>query len=96
MRKGLPLAPVAGLALFAAAVVLACIYFFLRSYLERSVARSIRDQLKLQSTPEVELEGGPLLEVLAGKFSGGKISLGSADLGDVRAERSSWTSIRWI
>ena len=87
MRKGLPLAPVAGLVLFAAAVVVAGIYFLLPSFLERSVAGSIQDRLNVQSAPEVELERGSLLEVLAGKFSGGKISLGSADLGDVRAER---------
>lgn len=69
------------------AVVLAGTYAFLPSLIERSVARSVQDRLGLTETPDVELESGSPPEMLAGKFSGGEISLRDADLGGVRAEQ---------
>jgi hypothetical protein len=70
-----------------AAVVLAAIYVYLPSFLERSAARDVQDQLNLESTPEVELERGSLLDVLAGRFTGGRVTMEHGEFGGVRAER---------
>ncbi|MCA1688637.1 MAG: DUF2993 domain-containing protein, partial [Actinobacteria bacterium] len=88
-KKSVPLAlRLALVALLLGAVTpLVGIYVFLPSLLERNAARSIQDGLGLESVPEVELDRGSPPEVLAGRFSGGRISLGAADLGGVRAER---------
>jgi hypothetical protein len=87
--KNPPLALWAGLILIflVAAAVLAGIYAFLPSFLERSAARGIQDQLKLESAPEVELERGTLLEMLAGRFPGGRVTMGNGEFGHVRAEQ---------
>jgi hypothetical protein len=84
-----PLALVAGLflILFAAAVVLVGIYVFLPSYLEESAAEGIQNRLGLESTPEFELEMGTLPEMLAGRFSGGRVTVEGAEFGGIRAER---------
>jgi hypothetical protein len=89
VRKGVPLALVAGLflILFAAAVVLVGIYVFLPSYLEESAAEGIQNRLGLESTPEFELEMGTLPEMLAGRFSGGRVTVEGAEFGGIRAER---------
>ncbi len=70
-----------------AVALLVGVYIFLPSLLERSVARGIQEGLGLESTPEVELDRGSPEEMLVGRFSGGRISLGATDLGTVRAER---------
>ncbi len=89
MRKGAPLALVAGLFLFlsAAAVILVGIYVFLPSFLEESAARGIQNRLRLESTPELELERGTLPEMLAGRFPGGRVTMEGVEFGRVRAER---------
>jgi LmeA-like phospholipid-binding len=87
--KNPPLALRAGLILtfLVAAAVLAGIYLFLPAFLERSAARGIQDQLKQESAPEVEFWRGSLLEVLAGRFPGGRITVENGEFGDVRAEQ---------
>lgn len=70
-----------------AVALLVAVYVFLPSLLERSAARGIQEGLRLESTPEVELDRGSPAERLVGRFSGGRISLGATDLGGVRAER---------
>ncbi|MDQ5812013.1 MAG: LmeA family phospholipid-binding protein, partial [Actinomycetota bacterium] len=89
MRKGAPLALVAGLFLIlsAAAVVLVGIYVFLPSFLEESAARGIQNRLGLESTPELELEMGSLPEMLAGRFAGGRVTVKGVEFGGIRAER---------
>ena len=76
----------ASLVLVTAVVVLVGTYAFLPSFIEGVAARGVQDRLGLQETPEVRLEGDPL-PMLVGRFSGGEISLGDADLGGVRAEQ---------
>jgi hypothetical protein len=78
---------VLGILLFAAIVVLVGTYAFLPSLLEGAVARTVQDQLGLAQAPEVELEAGSPPEMLAGRFSGGEISLRGANLEEVRAEQ---------
>jgi hypothetical protein len=63
------------------------VYVFLPPLLERGAALGIQEGLGLESTPEVELDRGSPVEVLAGRFAGGRVSLGAADLGGVHAER---------
>ncbi len=46
------------------------------------------DQFKPESTPELELKGGLLLEELAGRLPGGRVMMGSGEFGDVRAEQT--------
>ena len=89
MRKGAPLALVAGLFLIlsAAAVVLVGVYVFLPSFLEESAARDIQNRLGLESTPELELEMGSLPEMLAGRFAGGRVTVEGVEFGGIRAER---------
>jgi hypothetical protein len=88
VRKKARLAPVAGLILFAAAAVLVVgTYTFLPPLVESMVARSVQEGLGLEARPRVELRGASAPERLAGRFSGGRISLGAADLGGVRVER---------
>ena len=72
--------------LLVAAVVLVVAYTFLLSFAERTAAESIRDRLGLESSPEVELESDSPLNLLAGEFSGGHISIEDAQFGGVRAE----------
>ena len=81
------LRPVVVALLLAALTFLAGAYVVLPSLLEGAAARGIQEGLGLRSTPEVELEVGSPAEMLAGRFSGGSVPLGAADLGDVRAER---------
>ena len=90
MRKALRVALVAGLVLivFSATVLVVGAYTFLTPLAEWIVARSVQDRLGLEERPQVELESDPAPQILAGKFSGGRISLGGVDLGDVRAERA--------
>jgi hypothetical protein len=90
VRKRAPLALwLAPLALLLAAAIVLVIgtYTFLPPLVEGMVARNIQDGLGLEARPRADLRGDPPPEMLAGRFSGGRISLGAADLGGVRAER---------
>jgi hypothetical protein len=89
VRTGLPLALVAGLALivFAGAVVLVGVYVPLPSLLEEDAAQGIQNQFALESRPEVELERGLPLGMLAGRFPGGQVTMEGMEFGGVRAER---------
>ena len=73
--------------LLAAVSLLVGTYVFVPPLLEQAAARSIGKELRLENTPEVELEKGSPQEVLAGRFSGGRVSMGAVDLGGARAER---------
>jgi hypothetical protein len=85
VRKRLLLALVAGLAL----IVLVCTYTFLPPLAEEMVVRNVQEGMGLRERPQVELQSGLPPAMLAGKFSGGRISLAEADLGDVRPSGSS-------
>jgi hypothetical protein len=68
-------------------IVLVGTYTFLPLLAEKMVARNVQEGLGLRERPEVELQSDPPPAILAGMFSGGRISLGDADLGDVWARR---------
>jgi hypothetical protein len=87
VRKRLPLALVVGLALMVSVIVLVGTYTFLPLLAERMVARNVQEGMGLRERPEIELQSDPAPAILAGMFSGGRISLGDADLGDVRVRR---------
>jgi hypothetical protein len=89
VRKGPPLALVAGFALilFSAAVVLVGVYVYLPSSLEERAAQGIEDQLGLESTPEVEFERGSPLGMLAGRYPDGQVTMEGVEFGGVRAGR---------
>ncbi len=74
------------LILIAAAVLVVGTYTFLPPMLEGKVASNVQDSLSLGTTPEVDLRSDPPPAMLAGRFSGGNVSLGATDLGGVRAE----------
>jgi hypothetical protein len=67
--------------------VLAGIYSFLPSFLERSAAQGIQNQLKLERAPDVELVRGSLLEMMTGRFPGGRVTMENDKLGDVWAKQ---------
>ena len=69
-----------------AALVLLLPYFVLPPVLENLVARNVQDRLGLAGRPAVELDSDPQWEMLLGKFSDGRVSVGETDLGGVRAE----------
>jgi hypothetical protein len=73
------------LLVLAALVLLIVPYFVLPPALENLVARDVQDRLGLAERPGVELESDPQWEILLGEFSSGKVSMGEADLGGVRA-----------
>ena len=60
-------------------------YFVLPTVLENLVARNAQDRLGLAERPGVKLESDPQWRMLLGEFSGGRITVGGADLGGVRA-----------
>ena len=62
-------------------------YTFLPSLLEYAVARDVQARLGAERQPDVTLKSDPALEMLAGKFTGGRIVLKKAELGGVRAEK---------
>lgn len=68
------------------AVFLVVPYFVLPTVLGNLVARDVQDNLSLAEPPEVGLDSDPQWEMLAGQFSGGRISVGETDLGGVLAE----------
>lgn len=74
------------LAVLAVLILLVLPYLVLPTVLENLVARNVQDQLGLVERPGVELDSDPQWEMLLGEFSSGKISVGRADLGGVRAE----------
>ena len=69
-----------------AALVLLLPYFVLPPVLENLVARNVQDRLGLAGRPAVELDSDPQWEMLLGKFSDGRVSVGETDLRGVRAE----------
>ncbi len=74
------------LVVVAVIVLLVVPYFVLPPVLENLVARNVQDRLGLAERPGVELDSDPQWEMLLGEFSSGRISVGEADLGGVRAE----------
>ncbi len=74
------------LVVLAALVLLVVPYFVLPPVLQNLVARNVQDRLGLAERPGVELDSDPQWEMLLGEFSSGRISIGEADLGRVRAE----------
>ena len=90
-RAASPWLALVALLLAAVAVVLIITYTFLPPLIEGAVARSVKDRLGLEVTPGVEIESDPPPEMLAGRFSGGEVSLGGADLDGVRAEQVALT-----
>jgi hypothetical protein len=68
-------------------IVLVGTYTFLPLLVEKMVARNVQGGMGLRERPEVELQSDPAPAILAGKFSGGRISLGDADLGEVQVRR---------
>jgi hypothetical protein len=63
-------------------------YTFLPSLLEYAVARDVQARLGAERQPDVTLKSDPALEMLAGKFTSGRIVLKKAELGGVRAQRT--------
>ncbi len=68
-------------------IVLVGNYTFLPLLAEKMVARNVQEGMGLRERPEVELQSDPAPAILAGRFSEGRISLGDADLGDMRVRR---------
>ncbi len=64
-------------------------YTFLPSLVEYAVARDVQARLGVEKQPEVKLRSDPALEMLRGEFSGGRITLRNAELGGVRAQKTS-------
>ena len=64
-------------------------YTFLPSLVEYAVARDVQARLGVEKQPEVKLRSDPALEMLRGEFSGGRIALRNAELGGVRAQKTS-------
>jgi hypothetical protein len=60
-------------------------YTFLPSLLEYAVARDVKARLGVEKQPDVELKSDPPIRMLAGEFSGGRIVMKNADLGNVTA-----------
>jgi len=55
-------------------------YFLLPAVVEGLVARDLQDRLGLDAPPDVDLRAGPA-EMLAGEFSGGRVTLPGYDVG---------------
>jgi LmeA-like phospholipid-binding len=63
-------------------------YTFLPSLVEYAVARDVKARLGAERPPDVKLKSDPPLRMLAGEFSGGRIIMKNADLGNVNAEKA--------
>ena len=63
-------------------------YTFLPSLLEYGVARDVKTRLGIEKQPEVKLKSDPPLSMLRGEFTSGRIAMRNADLGGVRAEKT--------
>ncbi len=74
------------LAVLAALIFLIVPYFVLPPVLEGLVARNVQDRLGLAERPAVELDSDPQWRMLLGEFSDGRVTVGEAELGGVRAE----------
>jgi hypothetical protein len=68
-------------------IVVVGTYTFLPLLVEKVVAHNVQEGMGLQERPEVELQSDPAPAILAGTFSGGRVSLMDTDLGDVRVRR---------
>ena len=73
--------------LLVTAAVLVCTYFFLPPPLERIAVENIRRELHLENVPKVELERGSPPDVLAGRFTEGRVTMDEVGLDGLRAER---------
>ena len=80
----IPLLTLVAVLLLAAVATVA--YGALPSFLESSAARTIQDELALESPPRVELERGPPSEVLTGRFPDGRVTMQGVRFGGVWAE----------
>lgn len=69
------------------AVVLLGTYTFLPPLLGNLFGASIKNEMGLQTTPDVSLQSEPPPTLLVGNFSQGQVSLGESDFGDVRPRR---------
>lgn len=67
-------------------VLLVGAYALLLPLLDNLVAKSLQSQLGLAEKPEVNLTGDPL-NMLAGRFKGGRITLANPGFGDLRPDR---------
>jgi hypothetical protein len=63
-------------------------YTFLPSLVEYAVARDLKARLGAEKPPDVKLKSDPPLRMLAGEFSGGRITMKNTELGNVNAERA--------
>ena len=68
-------------------IALLSTYTFLPSLLGNMFGESIKNEMGLQTTPEVSLESDPPPTMLAGNFAQGQVSLAQADFEDVRPRR---------
>lgn len=75
-----------GATLLVAALTLIGPYTFLPSLVGEIVARNVQENLGLARTPTVELKNEEPLAMLAGEFSGGRISIRDATFGGVRTD----------
>ena len=66
-------------------VLLIGAYVLLLFFLENLLAENLQSQLGLAEKPEVNLVGNPL-NMLAGRFEGGRIAFSNPDLGGVRPD----------
>ncbi|MDP8938851.1 MAG: DUF2993 domain-containing protein [Actinomycetota bacterium] len=69
------------------AVALIGTYTFLPPLMGNLFGKSIKNEMGLQTTPQVNLKSEPPPTILAGTFAEGQISLGGAEFGGVRPRR---------
>ncbi len=78
---------VAGGVLLLCLVVLIGTYTFLPAWLDNLFGESLKNELDLQSAPDVRLQSESPPAMLTGDFTQGKVSLSQADFGGVRPRR---------
>lgn len=69
------------------AVVLIGAYTFIPPLVGSLFGESIKNEMGLQTTPDVTLKSDPPPTMLAGNFAGGRISLGETEFGGIRPRR---------
>lgn len=73
--------------IFLCVVALLGTYTFLPPLLGNLFEKSIKSEMGLQTTPEVNLSSDPPPMLLVGNFSQGRVALGESDFGDVRPRK---------
>ena len=68
-------------------IALLSTYTFLPSLLGNMFEESIKNEMDLQTTPEISLKSEPPPTILAGNFTKGQVALGGADFGGVRPRK---------